>query len=72
MAKKKFWIQDALNPKTKGALRKALGAKKGKKISSQKLGKAANSKNTLLKKRAIFAENMRKLREKRRARKSAA
>jgi hypothetical protein len=64
---KKFWIQDALNPKTKGALRKALGAKKGGKISSKKLDKAAHSKNALLKKRAIFAENMRKIREKRKS-----
>ncbi len=68
---KKFWIQDALNPKTKGTLRKALKAKKGEKISEEKLSKASHSKNKKLKKKAIFAENMRKIREKARARRAA-
>lgn len=50
----------------KGALRKTLGAKKGKKIPAKKLEKAAEgigvSKKT--KKRAVLAETFKKLRKK--------
>ncbi len=63
MAKeKKKWIQD-MNLK-KGALREELGVKKGKKIPTKKLAKAAKSSNPTLKKRAILAENFRKMNKK--------
>jgi hypothetical protein len=58
MAKK--WIQKAI--KHKGALRKSLHMKKGEKIPEGKLEKAANSKDTLLAKRAKLAETLKKLR----------
>jgi len=35
------WIQKALKPSTKGALRSALGAKEGKPIPAKKLAAAA-------------------------------
>ena len=35
------WIQSAINPKNKGALRKELGAKPGKPIPAKKLDAAA-------------------------------
>lgn len=80
MAKKKFWIQDAV--KRPGALRKKLHALKGKNIPEGKVDKAASAKGKpgkkmskgklLTKKQALFAQNMKALREKRRARKSAA
>lgn len=44
----------------KGALHKALGVKQGEKIPAKKIAKAAHSSNTLLKKRAIFAQNAKK------------
>jgi len=62
MAAKKKWIQDI--KMKKGALRKELGVKKGKKIPAKKLAKAARSKNPLEKKRAVLAENFRKMRKK--------
>ena len=37
----KNWIQDALKPENKGALRKSLGAKKGEPIPAGKLTAAA-------------------------------
>lgn len=62
MAKdKKNWIQDAI--KKPGALRKTLGAKKGKKIPEEKLEKAEHSKNPKTKKRAIMAATMRKMKK---------
>lgn len=48
----------------KGALRKELGVKGDKDIPAKKLAKAAKSKNPLLKKRAILAENFRKMNHK--------
>ena len=48
----------------KGALRKELGAKPGKDISEKKLEKAAHSKNPKLKKRALLAETLKKMRKK--------
>ena len=39
MAKK--WIQEAIKPANKGALREELGAKKGKPIPAKKLAEAA-------------------------------
>jgi hypothetical protein len=63
MAKeKKKWIQ-GMDLK-KGALRKELGVKGDKKIPAKKLEKATHSKDPLLKKRAILAENFRKMRKK--------
>ena len=57
------WIQKAI--KNKGALRKALKVKKGKKISAKALSKAAKSKNPTLRRRAILAKTLRKLAAKR-------
>lgn len=48
----------------KGALREELGAKKGKPIPAKKLAKAANSKDALTRKRAVLAENFRKMKKK--------
>ena len=52
MAKK--WIQKALKPSTKGALRKQLGAKKGKDIPVKKL-EAGAKKGGKLGKRSRLA-----------------
>lgn len=54
------WIAGAI--KKKGALRKALGAKKGKDIPAGKLAKAAK-KGGLMGKRARLAETLGKLRK---------
>ena len=56
------WMQD-VKPK-KGALRKELGAKKGKDIPAKALEKATHSKNPLLKKRAVLAETYKKANKK--------
>lgn len=48
----------------KGALRKELGAKEGKPIPAKKLAKAAKSSDPLTKKRAVLAENFRKMKKK--------
>ena len=42
--KNKKWIQDAINPTKKGALREAMGAKEGKNIPKGKLAEAAKKK----------------------------
>ena len=42
----KNWIQGAINPKNKGALRKKLGAKPGMPINAKKLDKAAKEGGT--------------------------
>lgn len=60
MAKEK-WIQKAI--KHKGALRKSLNVKKGKKIPEAKLEKAEHSKNPTLRKRANLAETLKKMRK---------
>jgi len=60
MAAKK-WIQKAI--KKKGALHKELGVPEGKKIPAKKLAKAAKSKNPTLKKRAVLAETLKKLKK---------
>lgn len=46
---------------TVGALRKQLGAKEGEPIPAKKLEKATHSENEKTRKRAQFAENMRKI-----------
>ena len=56
------WIQGAI--KQKGALHKELGVPEGKKIPAKKLAKAEHSKNPTLKKRAVLAETLSKLRSK--------
>jgi hypothetical protein len=58
------WIQKAINPANKGALRKSLHAKKGEPISEAKLKKAEHSKNPTLAKRARLAETLKKMRKK--------
>lgn len=55
------WIQKAI--KKKGALRKELGVKKGKKIPAKKLKSAAKKKGKLGQ-RARLAETLGKLRKK--------
>lgn len=61
---KKNWIQDAINPKKKGVLRKKLGAKQGEKIPAKKLEAAAKSKNPLTKKEANLAITLKKMKKK--------
>lgn len=63
MAKEK-WIQEAINPANKGALRESLHIKKGEKIPASKLKKAEHSKNPTLRKRANLAETLKNLRKK--------
>lgn len=58
MSKEK-WIQGAI--KKPGALRKALGVKKGEDIPESKLKKAEKSKNPKLRKRAVLAETLKKM-----------
>jgi len=60
MSKEK-WIQKAIKPENKGALRKTLGVKKGEKIPESKLKKAEHSKNPTTAKRARLAETLKKL-----------
>lgn len=58
---KEMWIAGAI--KKPGALRKALKVKKGERIPTAKLKKAAESKNPTLKKRAVLAETLRKMKK---------
>lgn len=60
---KEYWIQDAVNPKNKGALRKKLKIKKGEKIPTAKLKKAEHSKDPKTRKQAVLAETFRKMRK---------
>jgi len=53
----KNWIQDAIKPKNKGALRSALGAKEGKPIPAKKLAAAAK-KPGKMGQRARLAETL--------------
>ena len=62
MATKKNFIKDAI--KKPGALRKALHVKEGEKIPAKKLDKAAKSSSPLMKKRAVLAKTLSKLRKK--------
>ncbi len=55
------WIAKA-TAKHKGALRKELGAKKGKPIAEKKLNKASHSDNPTLAKRANLAKTLRGIR----------
>jgi len=60
MAEKK-WIAGAI--KKSGALHKALHVKQGEKIPLSKIKKAEHSRNPLLKKRAILADTLRKIKK---------
>jgi hypothetical protein len=57
------WIQKAINPSSKGKLRKALGVEGSKDIPAAKLEKATHSKNPTLKKEAVLAETLKGLRK---------
>jgi hypothetical protein len=57
MAEKKKWIQEAIKPQNKGALRKELGAKPGKPIPAKKLAAAAK-KPGKIGQRARLAETL--------------
>lgn len=55
------WIQDAV--KKKGSLRESLHIRKGQNIPKKTLNKAANSANPLMKKRAVLAKTLGKLKK---------
>jgi hypothetical protein len=55
------WIQKAV--KKPGALHKSLGVPKAEKIPTAKLKKAEKSKNPTLRKRAVLAETLKKIRK---------
>jgi hypothetical protein len=57
MAEKKKWIQEAIKPQNKGALRKELGVKSGKPIPAKKLAAAAK-KPGKIGQRARLAETL--------------
>lgn len=57
----KKWIQKAIDPNHKGALREKLGAKKGKPIPAAKLKKAEHSRNPTTAREARVAETLKKL-----------
>lgn len=61
MMKDKNWIKGAI--KKPGALHKALGIPEGKAIPEKKIEKAEKSSNPLLKKRAMLAETLRKMKK---------
>ena len=54
------WIQKALKPSTKGALRKSLGVKEGQKIPAKKLAAAAKAPGKLGQ-RARLAQTLKKM-----------
>lgn len=60
----KKWIQDAIKPKSKGALRKKLGVKKGESIPMKELKEAQKSKNPKTAKQANLAITLKKLKNK--------
>ena len=55
------WIQKI--GMKKGALHKSLGVPEGEKIPQKKLTKASHSKNPTLRRRAVLAETLKKLRK---------
>lgn len=57
------WIQKALGPKSKGKLHKKLGVKQGEKIPESKIKKAEKSKSPKLRKEAVLAETLKKLKK---------
>lgn len=58
------FIQGAINPEHKGALRKKLHVKKSEDIPVSKLDKAAHSKSPTLRKQAVLAKTLRKINKK--------
>jgi hypothetical protein len=60
MAKSANWIQGAIKPQNVGALRKTMGVKKGEKIPTEKLAKAAKMPGKTGQ-RARLAQTLRKL-----------
>ena len=61
----KKWIQGAI--KRPGALRKKLGVKPGKKITTAQLNKASRSKNPRTRRQANLAKTLKKMSRKRRS-----
>jgi hypothetical protein len=59
----KNFIQKAINPEHKGALRRKLGVKEGENIPAGKLKKAENSKNPTTRKQATLAMTLKSLRK---------
>jgi len=55
------WIQKAIDPSKKGALRKKLGAKEGEPIPAGKLAKATHSKDPTTARQARLAQTLRKI-----------
>ncbi len=64
MKEKKNWIKKAINPSHKGLLHKELNVKPTEKIPLDKLKKAEHSTDTGLKKRAVLADTLRKMKKK--------
>ena len=60
MSTPRDWIQGAV--KHPGALHRDLGVPQGKKIPASKLDRALHSDNPTLRRRAQFAENMKRMR----------
>jgi len=58
----KNWIAGAT--KNKGALRRKLGAKSGQRIPAGKIEKATHSRNPTLRKEAVLAQTLGRLRRK--------
>lgn len=63
MKEDKKFIQKAINPEHKGALRRKLGVKEGQNIPVAKLKKAENSKNPTTRKQATLAMTLKKMRK---------
>ena len=61
----KNWIEGAI--KRPGALRKKLGVKPGKKITTAQLNKASKSKNPRTRRQANLAKTLKKMSRKRRS-----
>lgn len=60
MKEHKKFIQHAINPEHKGALRRKLHVKEGHDIPEAKLKKAEHSKNSTTRKQAVLAETLKK------------
>lgn len=64
MANKKKWIQDAVNPENKDALRKKMGIKSGKTIPMDDLkSEAKNSKSSKTRKQSNLAMTLKKMKK---------
>lgn len=58
------WIQKALPKSSKGKLHEKLGVPEGKKIPQKKIIKAEKSKSSTLRKEAVLAETLKKMKKK--------